>query len=142
MPTAKKIRFFKQVAILLSVVWTLMTYAFFTYQLHNEQNHIMRNITTKAQTTTKQAEELIVWAFAEKAKVIKKNHNIDMNIGFSLRELIYNMAKDNGSEIKVEGNYYEDDLTNLNENIKSTTCIASANRAGIPCAGRLPDVRA
>jgi len=70
-----------------------MTYVFFTYQLSNEQTHIYHNTITKAKTATKQAEELIAWAFAQKVKAREKNHSLDIKIDFSLRDLIHSMAK-------------------------------------------------
>lgn len=95
-----------------------MTYTFFSYQLNNEQTHIYNNTITKAKTATKQAEELITWAFAQKAKAREKNHRLDIKTDFSLRNLIYSMAKKQGSTIMIEGNYLDDDLINLDSNIK------------------------
>ena len=118
MPSSKKIRFFKQIAIFLSVIWTVMTYTFFTYQMSNEQTHIYQNTVTKAKTTTNEAKELITWAFAQKIKAKEKNHNIDINTDFSLRDLIYSMAEKQGSIVKIEGNYLEDDLLDIDNHIK------------------------
>lgn len=117
MPSTKKIRFFKQIAIFLSIMWTVMTYVFFTYQLSNEQTHIYHNTITKAKTATKQAEELMVWAFAQKAKAREKNHSLDIKIDFSLRDLIHSMAKKQGI-LKIEGNYLDDDMLNLDTGIQ------------------------
>ncbi len=119
MPSTKKIRFFKQIAIFLSIVWTVMTYTFFTYQLSNEQTHIYHNTITKAKTTTNQASELITWAFAQKAKAREKNHTLDIKTDFSLRDLIYSMAEKQGSILKIESNYLDDDMLNLDESIKN-----------------------
>jgi len=118
MPSSKKIKFFKQIAIFLSIIWTVMTYSFFTYQLSNERTHIYHNTITKARTTTKQAEELIAWAFTQKVKAREKNHNLDIKTDFSLRDLIYSMARKEGSIVKIEGNYLDDDMVNLDGNIK------------------------
>jgi putative nucleotidyltransferase with HDIG domain len=128
MPSSKKIKFFKQIAIFLSIVWTVMTYSFFTYQLNNEKTHIFHNTIAKAHTTTKQAEELIVWAFSQKIKAKAKNHNLDMKTDFSLRDLIYSMAEKQGSIVKIEGNYLEDDMTNLNEDIKKVITNVQNNK--------------
>jgi len=119
MPSSKKIKFFKQIAIFLSIVWTVMTYTFFTYQMHNEQTHIYHNTIIKAKTTTKQAEELISWAFEQKVKAREKNHRLDIKIDFSLRNLIYSMAEKQGSTIKIEGNYLDDDMINIDVDIKN-----------------------
>jgi len=119
MPSTKKIKFFKKIAIFLSIIWTIMVYTFFSYQLSNEQTHIYNNTITKAKITTKQAEELIVWTFAQKLKEIKKNHKIDIEMDFSLRDLIYSMAKKEGITLKIEGNYLDDDMLNMDENIKT-----------------------
>jgi len=119
MPSVKKIRLFKQIAVLASIVWTAMTYTFFTYQMNNEQAHIYNNTISKAKTTTYQAEELIVWAFNQKVKARVKKHTLDLRTDFSLRDLIYSMAEKQGSSLKIEGNYLVDDMTNLDMNIKA-----------------------
>jgi len=116
MPSTNKIKFFKQIAIFLSIVWTVIIYTVFTYQMSNEQTHIYQNTITKAKITTKQAEELIIWAFDQKIKAIEKNHNLDIKIDFSLRDLIYNMAKNEGLTLKIEGNYLEDDIQDIDDN--------------------------
>ena len=118
MPSTKKIKFFKQIAIFLSIAWTVMTYIFFSYQLSNEQTHIYNNTITQAKITTKQAEELIVWAFAQKVKAREKNHTLDIKTDFSLRDLIYSMAKKQGTIVKIEGNYLDDDMLGLDKDIK------------------------
>jgi putative nucleotidyltransferase with HDIG domain len=115
MPSSNKIRIFKQIAIFLSVVWTIMTYSIFTYQMSNEQTHIYQNTITKAKITTKQAEELITWAFEQKIKTIEKNQNLDIKIDFSLRDLIYSMAKNEGLDLKIEGNYLDDDIIDIDD---------------------------
>ncbi len=116
MPSTNKIKFFKQIAIFLSIVWTVIIYTVFTYQMSNEQTHIYQNTITKAKITTKQAEELIRWTFEQKIKAIEKNHNLDIKIDFSLRDLIYNMAKNEGLTLKIEGNYLEDDIQDIDDN--------------------------
>ena len=120
MPSTKKIIFFKQIAIFLSIIWTVMTYSFFIYQMSNEKTHILRNTITKAKSTTQQAEELITWAFDRKIKSRKTNHTFDINTGFSLRDLIYSMAKKQGSVIVIESNYLDDDFDNIDKNIEKT----------------------
>ncbi len=94
-----------------------MTYTFFTYQLNNEQNHIYTNTITKAKTTTKQAEEFISWENMQKLKARENNKNLDLRTDFSLIDLISNMAKEQGSSIKVESNYLNDDMLNLDKSI-------------------------
>ncbi len=118
MPSSNKIKFFKQIAIFLSVIWTIMTYTFFAYHMSNEQTYIYQNTITKAKITTQQAEELIIWSFDQKIKAREKNHNLDIKTDFSLRDLIYSMAKNEGLALKIEGNYLDDDIQDIDRNIQ------------------------
>jgi putative nucleotidyltransferase with HDIG domain len=119
MPSIKKIIFFRRVAVLLSIVWTLMTYSFFTYQMNNEKSHIEQNILQKAKTTTNEAKDLIIWEFNRKIEARKSDYNFDFNTGFSLRDLIYEIAKKQNIKIKIEGNYLEDDFDGLDKKVKT-----------------------
>lgn len=108
MPSIKRVRFFKHVAIFLSIMWTILTYTFFTYQLHNESIHILDNKISRAQSLSVQAEKLIAWSFEERAKLSREK-----TMAFSMRDLIYVLEEKEGSQIEIEGNYsdYFDDIT-------------------------------
>lgn len=95
-----------------------MTYAFFVYQISNEQKHILNNTITKAKVTTEQAEELILWTYDQREKLKQQNKNLEVNSDFSLRALIYNMAKKEGSTIKIETSYLEDDFVGIDHSVK------------------------
>ena len=128
MISTKRIIFFKKVAIFLSIVWTIVTYTFFVYQMNNEKAHIFSNTVTKAKTTTHQSEELITWAFDRKLKARKRGNVLELRTDFSLRDLIYSMAKKQGSTITIEGNYLEDDFAGIDKNIKNTIKKSQATK--------------
>ena len=119
MPSSSKILFFKKVAILLSIVWSVIVFIFFIYQLHSEQNHIVTQTITNAKDMAKQSEYLINWAFEERIKQGNQKAKSDLKTDFSLRDLIYKMNEERGARSVVEGNYLEDDFANTDENIKN-----------------------
>lgn len=120
MPSVKKVLFFKKVAIILSILWTMITYVFFVYQIHTEQRHIKNEVITNAKDITRQAEYIIRWAFDQKAKHQVKQAKLELKTDFSLRDLIYKMSAERGAVTVIEGNYLEDDFTNLNKQVKNT----------------------
>ena len=120
MSSNKKIKFFKKIAILLSIVWTIMTYVFYTYQMQNENTHILENTVDKTQTSLVQAKELIFFAFKQKIKIMEKNEGLDLQTDFSIRDFIQEVGHKHGNQIKIEGNYLEDDFQDINPEIKNT----------------------
>lgn len=110
MPSIKRVRFFKNVAIFMSIMWTLLTYCFFTYQLHNESIHILDNSISRAQILSEQSEKLITWSFDQQAKL-----STTKTIAFSMRDLIDVLEEKQGSSIEIESNYSNefDDITPL-----------------------------
>lgn len=120
MPSIKKIKFFRQVAVVLSILWTIMTCSFYVYQIKNEHAHILDNTISTARTYTKQTEDLISWAFEQKAKARPVNHILDIKTDFSLRDLIYDMATRKNAVIQIETNYLDDDMHELDKKIKET----------------------
>jgi putative nucleotidyltransferase with HDIG domain len=89
-------------------MWTILTYSFFTYQLHNESIHILDNKISRAQSLSEQAEKLIAWSFEQRAKLSREK-----TMGFSMRDLIDVLEEKQGSTIEIESNYSEffDDIT-------------------------------
>jgi putative nucleotidyltransferase with HDIG domain len=120
MPSTKKVLFFKKVAVVLSILWTMITYIFFVYQLHTEQKHIRNEVIMNARDIARQSEYIILWAFNQKAKHKAKQAKLELKTDFSLRNLIYKMSAERGAKTVIEGNYLQDDLVNLNEKIKNT----------------------
>ncbi len=114
MSTSKKIVFLQKIAIFMSIIWTIMTYVFFSYQLQNEQTHIYNNTIIEAKSTIKQAKDLMIWAYDKK---IKYKDNSSIQTDFSLRSLVDIIGKDKNFSLKLETNYLEDDFDGLNASI-------------------------
>lgn len=117
MPTTNRILFFKQIAIFLTVIWTVITTIFFFFQLHSEQKHIINHTISNAKDIAQQTEYLIHWAFDQKAKNLDKNSKLELKTDFSLRDLIYKMSEERGAKTVIESNYIQSDFRNLDENI-------------------------
>lgn len=72
MPSNKKVLFFKKVAIILSIIWTVICAIFFAYQLQSEQKHITNQVIVNAKDIARQSEYMINWAFDQKVKQKQK----------------------------------------------------------------------
>jgi len=119
MPIRKKLRLCQQVAIIMSILWTITTYIFIIYQIDNEQTHILNSTITRAKIATTEAKELILWRYSEQSTLQKNNPKIKLNGNFSLRNLIFDLAKREGSTLKIETNYLEDDFDSINSSVKT-----------------------
>lgn len=120
MPSRNKILFFRQVAIVLSIVWTLVTYLFLLFQLHSEQKHIFERSVFVARDITKQTQYIIEWAFDKQLQESQKQTRLELKTDFSLRDLIYKMNQEKGIELVIEGNYLDTDLARVDKNIAKT----------------------
>ena len=87
----------------MSIVWSVIVFIFFIYQLHSEQNHIVTQTITNAKDMAKQSEYLINWAFEERIKQGDQKAKTDLKTDFSLRDLIYKMNEERGARSVVEG---------------------------------------
>jgi HD-GYP domain-containing protein (c-di-GMP phosphodiesterase class II) len=117
MPTSNRILFFNKIAIILTILWTSITYIFFAYQINSEQNHILNRTISNAKDIAQQSEELIHWAFDQKLKEKQQKTRLELKTDFSLRDLIYKMSEKRGAKVVIEGNYQEYDFKKLEPSI-------------------------
>ncbi len=121
MSVSNKIKYFKKIAILLTVFWTVLTIAFFLYQLDNEKKHIQTTSVVKIKNLVNEASSLIYWAYRQKAKEMERDDIKNFKTEFSIREMLDNISKSNHIRIDINLYYNKDDLDDLDiPNIKNS----------------------
>lgn len=93
MSTHKRIKYFKQIAILLTIFWTLLTAIFAFYQFYNEEKHIVKSSLEKIKGVSEQSVAFIYWAYDQKAKALSDDQKYSIRNNFSLKELLAVLAK-------------------------------------------------
>ncbi|MFK5882125.1 MAG: HD domain-containing protein [Sulfurospirillum sp.] len=93
--------YFKKIAFIMSVIWTLITLIFFVYQLQNENRHILQNTLTKARNAANQAQYVINWIYDQKVKSNEHKKMGGLKLDFSLKDLIYKMNMDIGVAMDI-----------------------------------------
>ena len=100
MSVSKRIKYFKQLAILLTLFWTVLTSCFIVYQLYNEEKHVEENTLEKVKGIAEQSVAFIYWAYEQKAKTLSGEEKYRIRDNYSLKELLFVLAQQ--SEIKLD----------------------------------------
>ena len=109
MSVTRRIKYFKQIAILLTIFWTLLTAVFAYYQFFNEEKHIVESSLEKIRGVSEQSVAFIYWAYEQKAKTLSDEQKYSVKNNFSLKELLYILTKQSGMTLKIESQYQEID---------------------------------
>ena len=120
MSVTKRIKYFKQIAILLTIFWTILTSLFVVYQFNSEARHIEKNSLEKIKGVTEQSVAFIYWAYEQKAKALsdEKKHPIKNN--FSLKELLEVLKKQSNMDLHIES---------LTQNTQEKNCHPALKKA-------------
>ena len=102
MSTHKRIKYFKQIAILLTIFWTLLTAIFAFYQFYNEEKHIVKSSLEKIKGVSEQSVAFIYWAYDQKAKALSDDQKYSIRNNFSLKELLAVLAKQSEMDLRIE----------------------------------------
>lgn len=120
MSVNKRIKYFKKLAIILTIFWSLLTAVFAYYQLYNEAQHTLKNTFQKAKGVSAQSSAFIFWAYEEKARSMNdEQRNITKN-SFTLKEILYNLAKENNMEYSINSQYHDIENAPLLPDLKKT----------------------
>lgn len=109
MSVTKRIKYFKQIAMFLTFFWTILTAIFACYQLYNEEKHIAKSSLEKIRGVSEQSVAFIYWAYEQKAKVLSDESKYSVKNNFSLKELLYVLAKQSHMDLKIESQHKEFD---------------------------------
>lgn len=102
MSSHRRIKYFKQIAFLLTFFWTLLTAAFVAYQHYNEKEHILNASKHKIKGVTDESAAFIYWAYEQKAKVLSSEQKYNMRTSFSLKELLAVLAKESAMDLSID----------------------------------------
>lgn len=101
MSISKRIKYFKQLAILLTFFWTLLTTIFVVYQFYNEEKHIEESSLEKIKGVAEQSVAFVYWAYEQKAKALSDEQRYSIRSNFSLKELLSVLAKHSEMELDI-----------------------------------------
>ena len=101
MSSHRRIKYFKQLAIVLTFFWTVLTSAFVGYQLYNEKAHILDSSKQKIKGVSDESAAFVYWAYEEKAKILNNEQKYNLRANFSLKELLAVLAKESGMELGI-----------------------------------------
>ncbi len=117
------IKYFKNIMIVIAIIWSAITVYFFIYQIRNENSHLKRNTIKQVKTLSDSSKSLLYWAYRQKVKS-KNNKNsnvstIQNGVGFSIRDMLNNLVKDKKTFLDVGLSYDEDDLGELSPDVQN-----------------------
>lgn len=101
MSSHRRIKYFKQLAIVLTFFWTVLTSAFVGYQLYNEKEHIVDSSKQKIKGVSDESAAFIYWAYEEKAKILNNEQKYNLRTNFSLKDLLAVLAKESGMKLNI-----------------------------------------
>ncbi len=101
MSVSKRIRYFKQLAILLTIFWTLLTTVFVVYQFYNEEKHIEENSLERIKGVAEESIAFVFWVYEQKAKAMNDDERYNFRTNFSLKDLLALLAKQSSMEFDI-----------------------------------------
>lgn len=116
MPSSQHVKIFNQLSLIVAFVWTVLTYGFFLYNKNNEEMHIHENIKKQAELTAKRVVQLITWEGIKNTNETKNGITLKSNI--SIKNLLIEMAKEEGATLVIEGKFSENKLKNIDKEKK------------------------
>ncbi len=103
--------------IIVAILWSIVTLFFFEYQIKNENLHLKNNIIRSTKNIANASKSLVYWAYEQKIKEIAAKKNIVG--GFSIRDMLNNLARNENLEYNIDLSYDEDDLNSLDDKTSS-----------------------
>lgn len=101
MSVSKRIKYFKQIAILLTIFWTLLTTVFVVYQFYNEEKHIEENSLERIKGVAEESLAFVFWVYEQKAKAMSDDERYNFRTNFSLKDLLALLAKQSNMEFDI-----------------------------------------
>lgn len=128
MSISKRIKYFKQIAILLTIFWTLLTSIFVTYQFYNEEKHIEENSLEKIKGVAEQSVSFVYWAYEQKAKALSDEQQYSIRSNFSLRDLLAVLARNSEMDLKIESIYKDINASLCPPSVKHTLNVMKESK--------------
>lgn len=82
-----------------------MTAMFAFYQFYNEAKHIEETSLEKVKGVSEQSVSFIYWAYEQKAKTLSDEQKYNVKNNFSLKELLYVLARQSSMDLKIDSKY-------------------------------------
>lgn len=101
MSVSKRIKYFKQIAIVLTIFWTLLTTVFMVYQFYNEEKHIEENSLERIKGVAEESLAFVFWVYEQKAKAMSDEERYNFQTNFSLKDLLALLAKQSRMEFDI-----------------------------------------
>ncbi len=111
------IKYFKKLMIIVAILWTAITLFFFEYQIKNENLHLKNNTIKSARDIANASRSLVYWAYEQKVKEIAAKKNIVG--GFSIKDMLDNLARNENLKYNIDLSYDQDDLSDLDKKTSS-----------------------
>lgn len=118
MSVSKRIKYFKQIAILLTIFWTILTSLFVVYQFYNEEKHIEESSLEKIKGVAEQSMAFVYWAYEQKANALSEKERYGIRQNFSLRTLLAALASHSDMELNIHSIYKNIDMFSAPYNVK------------------------
>ncbi|MDD2383611.1 MAG: HD domain-containing protein [Sulfurospirillaceae bacterium] len=119
MSSHRRIKYFKQLAIVLTFFWTVLTSTFVGYQLYNEKQHILDSSKEKIKSVSAESAAFIYWAYEEKAKMLNSQQKYNIRNNFSLKDLLSTLAEASGTELDIKSCVEDQEKCTLPSDIKN-----------------------
>ncbi|NCB53767.1 MAG: HD domain-containing protein [Epsilonproteobacteria bacterium] len=120
MSLSKKIKYFKQIAILLTICWTFLTSLFVVYQFINEEKHIEQSSLEKIKGVAEQSVAFVYWAYEQKAKALSDEQKYSIRNNFSLRDLLAVLARHSDMDLSINSIYKDIHAMNVPASVKQS----------------------
>jgi len=118
MSASKRIKYFKQIAILLTIFWTLLTSAFVLYQFYNEEKHMEESSLEKIKGVSEQSMAFVYWAYEQKANALSEKERYGLRQNFSLRTLLAALAQHSDMALNIHSIYQDIDTLSSPTSVK------------------------
>ena len=93
MSVSKRIKYFKQLAIVLTIFWTLLTTIFVVYQFYNEEKHVEESSLERIKGVAEESLAFVYWAYEQKANAMSDEQRRTFQTNFSFKDLLALLAK-------------------------------------------------
>lgn len=120
MSLSKQIRYFKQLAIVLTIFWSLLTTVFVVYQFYNEEKHVEESSLERIKGVAEESLAFVYWVYEQKANAMSDEQRRTLKANFSLKGLLALLAKQSDMEL---------DITSVSKDMQHTTLKPSLKKA-------------
>lgn len=101
MSVSKRIKYFKQLAIVLTIFWTLLTTIFVAYQFYNEEKHVEESSLERIKGVAEESLAFVYWVYEQKANAMSEEQRRTLQSNFSLKDLLALLAKQSDMQFDI-----------------------------------------